>query len=115
MVSLDQLAFQPNLSGPLLPESRRDPGQYEHLWQKHGRDMEPYSAAEQRIFNSGRFNRLTLDADSPAEEALKAKMGRNDLRMQLGVSSKNPPTPFVDISRAPFQRPFPVTGDPYRG
>ncbi|MFC6296351.1 hypothetical protein GNF76_03725 [Pseudomonas sp. CCM 7893] len=81
-------AFTPDIKDP---SSHQDPAQYEQLWQKYGKDQEPLSADEQKLLNSPRFNRRTREADAPDETALKDKMGRNELRQQLGVSSRKYP------------------------
>lgn len=69
---------------------QKDPAQYNHLWQKHGRDIEPFTADEQKLLNSDRFNRLTHEADLPDQTAVQEKAQRNQLRRQLGISSQEP-------------------------
>ena len=101
-VNLNHQMFQAFAPAIKDPSGHRDPAQYEQLWQKHGRDQEPLTADEQKLLNSPRFNRLTREADAPDETALKAKMGRNELRQQLGVSSLKSPDLSGQVSTASY-------------
>ncbi|OAE16488.1 hypothetical protein A2T76_11400 [Pseudomonas brenneri] len=89
---------------------QKDPAQYDHLWQKHGRDIEPFTADEQKLLNSDRFNRLTHEADLPDQTAVQEKAQRNQLRRQFGISSQEPHTHPAKSARVSLrQSPAPLS------
>ncbi len=106
-INLNSHTFQSIAPTTITQNNHQDQTQNDQLWQTHGRDMEPFTADEQKLLSSGRLNRRTLDADYPDETALKQKMARNQLRGELGVSSKQP-----SFSQFPNGGVVPTTDNP---
>lgn len=106
-INLNTHTFQSIAPTTITQNSHQDQTHNDQLWQKYGRDMEPYTANEQKLLSSGRFNRRTLEADFPDETALKQKMARNQLRGELGISSKQHP-----FSQFPNGGVAPTTDNP---